>query len=215
MFNHPCVGKTAAVVSAVFFLALAVISAILAFPDKTWLLTTPVATAICWVLLIGSVIAAVWALVCRRWTWAFFHAGLACIVVGGALTAAHAEVRDLTLTASEYARAADRQTMVEGDIVTLKSFRIERYPNSMMPKQYYSVVAFPEGEYEISVNHPLRRKGLTYFQHSWDKTQTPYGDIVLWTVLRVRRDIGAPVVFIGYGLIVLGALLRAVWEERK
>ena len=104
--------------------------------------------------------------------------------------------------------------MIGGELVTLDSFTIEKYPNGM-PKQYRTVLLFPEGErHEISVNHPLKRKGFTYYQMSYSQGADPYGEPVWVTHLTLRRDPGAPVTFAGYGLLVLAALGLAVREVR-
>ncbi|MDN5347218.1 MAG: cytochrome c biosis protein [Clostridia bacterium] len=58
-----------------------------------------------------------------------------------------------------------------GQVLTLKDFNIAYYPN-LEPKQYYSKVALKtndgrEIEREISVNHPLKFKGLKIYQTSY------------------------------------------------
>ena len=99
-----------------------------------------------------------------------------------------------------------------GDRVALESFEIETYPNGM-PKQYRTRLYFPEGVREVSVNHPLRRKGYTYYQMSYAQAFDPYGRPVWQTILSVRKDPGVPFVFAGYGLLALATLLVAIRSE--
>ncbi len=138
--------------------------------------------------------------------------------------------------------------------VTLKDFTIERYPNDT-PKQYRTTLTFEEGDYDIAVNQPLRRKGLTYYQMSYAHTylpaidryenpiyfrmlalddkgeprfdergypvyngnlgEYPVGFPVVCTQLSIRKDPGAPVTFVGYGLLILATFLLAIREERQ
>ncbi len=61
------------------------------------------------------------------------------------------------------------------DVATLEDVEVETYPNGM-PKQYRTRLAFEEGSYEIAVNQPLRRKGLTYYQMSYAQSYLPAVD---------------------------------------
>ncbi len=141
------------------------------------------------------------------------------------------------------------------DRVTLEAFTTETYPNGM-PSQYRTKLCFNDNEhYELSVNDPLRRKGLTYYQMNTymryipavdgygnpvyfkvlavDEKRNPrfdehgeaiyYGEqgeypveyLMTFTELDVRSDPGAPVTFVGYGLLALAALGLALREERR
>ncbi|MGN0886374.1 MAG: cytochrome c biogenesis protein ResB [Candidatus Spyradenecus sp.] len=153
-----------------------------------------------------------WALARRRWVSALFHGGALAVVVGGALTAGYAKQWEMWLVDSPYAPVMDRQRMIQGERVALARFEVENYPNGQ-PKQYRTTLQFPEGSREISVNKPLRRKGLVYYQMSYTPVEGPYGERVWATMILVRQDRGWPVVFAGYGMLVAAAVLMALREE--
>jgi len=79
------------------------------------------------------------------------------------------------------------------------------YSREFKPKQYTSDVTFVvdgrgTDRGEIKVNAPLAYRGFTFYQSS-------YGDDGgLFSVLQVKRDAGAPIVYIGFGLLCLGLL---------
>lgn len=198
---------------------LAVGMAALAFPRAqeaalgTWWLY---ATA--WALLAACGAACVAALCRRRWVSAAFHAGAAAVVVGAGLTAGQARNWEIGLVDSPIAPPEYKTWRTEGkpdgDPVELVSFAIDTYGNGM-PRQFRTRLRFPEGVREVSVNAPLRRKGLTYYQMSYGRAWDPYGRQVWQTFLRVRKDPGAPVTFAGYGLLAAAALAMAVREARR
>jgi len=81
-----------------------------------------------------------------------------------------------------------------------------------MPKDYFSDLVILEGgrpvaEKTIEVNHPLRWDGYDIYQADYDKAAGSY------TVLTVRSDSGLRVVYAGFWLFVVGALVRC-WGER-
>ena len=199
---------------AIFLLLLAAASAALSFERLHWVLKRPETTFVLWVLLITSLLLTLRALVTRRWISFIFHAGATAVIIGGALTAGRARQWEVSLTDSAFAPPEVRQRVIAGDLMSLESFCIDRYPNGM-PRQYYAVLRFPEGCHEISVNHPLRRKGFTYYQMSYGESTDVYGNPFFVTCLRIRRDPGAPIVFAGYGLLAAAALLMALREVRK
>ena len=184
----------------------------LAFPRTHWLLRTPLANGIALLLLVAVSVVCLVALWKRRWVSALFHAGAVLVIIGGGLTAGYAQEGELALLDSPIAPTEYRQRVVGGDRVALESFEIETYPNGM-PKQYRTRLYFPEGVREVSVNHPLRRKGYTYYQMSYAQAFDPYGRPVWQTILTVRKDPGVPFVFVGYGLLALATLLVAIRSE--
>ncbi len=210
-FYRPCSGRFVAVGALLLLAALAIA---LAFPKTHALLQTATANGVLWVLLFCFVGVACGALWRRRWVSALFHLGAAMVLVGSALTAGYAKESTVMLVDSPIAPMAYRQRVIGGDLVTLESFTIERYPNGM-PSQYRTRLYFPEGVREVAVNQPLRRKGFTYYQMSYAQAYDPYGRAVWQTQLVVRRDPGVRVVFAGYGLLVLAALLMALREVRR
>ncbi len=89
--------------------------------------------------------------------------------------------------------------------VQLESFRIDHYPGTMRPSNFRSDVrfidpaagaAFPAA---IWMNHPYDYRGWRFFQSSYQQQGGRSA-----TVLSVSKDPGQPIVFVGYGLLVLG-----------
>lgn len=199
---------------AVVLLALAALAAALAFPRLHGALRSAAAYATLWALLAAFVGVALRALWRRRWLSALFHAGAAAAIVGGGVTAGYAKEWQVGLVDSPIAPPEYRQRVIGGDVVALCAFTIETYPDGM-PRQYRTRLLFPEGEREVAVNAPLRRKGFTYYQMSYSKAYDPYGRQVWQTHLTVRRDPGVPITFAGYGAVVLAAALMAVREVRR
>lgn len=193
-------------------LALAGVSVVLAFESQRGMLQTAGCRAGAWGLLVIFAVLTVWALWRRRWVSALFHSGALAVVVGGALTAGYAKQWELWLVDSPIAPVEYRQRMIQGERVALERFEVEAYPNGQ-PKQYRTTLRFPEGAREISVNKPLRRNGLTYYQMSYAQGQDPYGEPVWQTMILVRQDPGWPVVFAGYALLVAAAVAMALREE--
>lgn len=199
---------------AVLMLLLAAAAAALAFPKLHGVLRMPATYAVLWALLLAFVAVTLRALWRRRWLSALFHAGAAAVIVGGGVTASKAKTWQVGLVDSPIAPPEYRQRVIGGDLVALKSFTIETYPDGM-PRQYRTRLLFPEGEREVSVNRPLRRKGFTYYQMSYSKAYDPYGRQVWQTHLTVRRDPGVAVTFAGYGALALAAALMAMREVRR
>ncbi len=88
--------------------------------------------------------------------------------------------------------------------VKLDRFTIGHYPGTMQPSQFRSDVEVLEPGRQplvtaLWMNHPLEHGGWTFFQSSYQQSGGRQA-----TVLSVSRDPGQPVVFVGYGLLVLG-----------
>ena len=89
--------------------------------------------------------------------------------------------------------------------ISLVDFQLERYPGTMRPSQFRSQVVITDpdtGKSEpvaIWMNHPLDVKGYRVFQSSYQQEGTREASI-----FSVSKDPGQLIVFIGYGLLVLG-----------
>ncbi len=88
--------------------------------------------------------------------------------------------------------------------VTLQDFRIDYYPGTMRPANFRSDVRIVDGDGAsftagIWMNHPLAHRGWHLFQSSYRQEQGREA-----TVLSVSKDPGQLVVFVGYGLLVIG-----------
>lgn len=213
-FTPPFPLRSAGPAIAVLLLMLAAVAVALAFPGLRWMLGTAATSVALWGLLAAFAAMTARALGKRRWLSALFHAGALAVLAGGAVTAGYAREWQVGLVDSPIAPSAYRQRMIGGDLMTLRDFTIETYPDGM-PRQYRTRLIFPEGEREVSVNRPLRRKGLTYYQMSYSKACDPYGRQVWQSHLTIRRDPGAPVTFAGYGMLVSAAFLMAVRGARS
>lgn len=88
----------------------------------------------------------------------------------------------------------------------LKKFDLERYPGSMSPSSYASEVEIldPNREvikpYRIFMNNVLDFEGYRFYQSSYDQDEKG-------TILSVNRDPGKNITYLGYGLLILGAIL--------
>ena len=101
--------------------------------------------------------------------------------------------------------------------LTLKDFRIERYPGSRMPSSYASDVVLTDSSrdlirpYPIYMNHILKYRGYRFFQSSYDEDEKG-------SILSVSRDPGTPVTYAGYllcGLALVLSLLSRTGRFRK
>jgi hypothetical protein len=194
-----------------FFSAMAII---LAFPATRGMLTSSWTNGImlCTMIILGELVLD--ALLRKRWISALIHLGATLIIIGGGITASKAKDGQIVFTDADYAPPEYRQCIVGGDRVALHSFEMPTYPDGM-PKQYITHLIFPEGTKTVSVNAPLRRKGYTYYQMSYQQVEGYYGEPVYNTILTVRKDPGAKVTFWGYGCVIVAAFALALRESRS
>jgi hypothetical protein len=93
--------------------------------------------------------------------------------------------------------------------IELIDFREEKHPGSMMAKSFSSDVIVHDGDLEwpskISMNEPLRYKGYSFFQSSFDQGES--GEI---TILSVVENKGQAFPYIGTLIIAAGLLLHLV-----
>jgi hypothetical protein len=75
--------------------------------------------------------------------------------------------------------------------VALEDFQKEDHPRMMMPKSFSSDVVVTEGgadrKVKISMNEPLRQKGLVLYQASWGPSNARPGDPLFSTLAVVRN----------------------------
>jgi cytochrome c-type biogenesis protein CcsB len=87
--------------------------------------------------------------------------------------------------------------------VYLTSFAVEHYQGTMRPAGFRSEVVISEDgkswPASIWMNHPLSVKGYRLFQSSYQQQNGRQA-----SVFSVSSDPGQPIVFVGYGLLVLG-----------
>ena len=197
--------------ATLLLLGLSALAILFAFPGTHTFLKTPLTNGILLLLLGVLLFTTGRALINRRWLSALFHCGAGLVIIGGGITAGYAQDGQVLLTDSTYAPPEYRQFLLEGERIALHSFDILTYDNGM-PKQYVSRLVFPDGVHEISVNAPLRRKGWTFYQMSYQTQEGPYGEPIFSTVLTLRKDPGVGFTFCGYGTLVLAAILLAIRE---
>ncbi|NPA68539.1 MAG: cytochrome c biogenesis protein CcsA [Chlorobi bacterium] len=89
----------------------------------------------------------------------------------------------------------------------LNDFILERYPGSMSPSSYESLITLIDNEkniskkYKIYMNHILDYRGYRFFQSSYDRDEKG-------TVLSVSRDkAGTTVTYISYILLTVGFII--------
>lgn len=88
--------------------------------------------------------------------------------------------------------------------LSLKEFRVGRYQGTVRAASYESLVTVPDrGDVLISMNEPLKHRGFTFYQASFqeDENRRPVASI-----LSVNRDPGRWLKYLGSALIVLGTI---------
>ncbi|MGQ9651055.1 MAG: cytochrome c biogenesis protein ResB [Phycisphaerae bacterium] len=115
-----------------------------------------------------------------------------------------------------YRLGYDDKTVPLGFEVALDAFRIRKYPGTDRPRSYESRITITDpasGRLEsrvISMNHPTSYGGYTFYQSSYRQTGQHTA-----SVLSVSRDPGKPIVFAGYGLMILGVLAVLIDRLRR
>lgn len=108
-----------------------------------------------------------------------------------------------------YALAYLNKTYPLGFDLKLVDFRIKKYQGSEKAKSYESLVHVQDKgkgkEILISMNEPLKYKGWTFYQSSFEPSKTGGEPVV--SILSVNRDPGRFLKYAGSALIVLGVIL--------
>lgn len=142
------------------------------------------------------------------------HTSVLLILVGALATAAFTIEGRLPLwegeSADHFLRDRPGQREVRYSLpfsLRLDAFEMDVYPGTRMPAMFRSRVTLrdasgAEQSGVIEMNHPLSYGGFRFFQSSY---QIREGREM--SVLSVSRDPGQPIVFLGYGLLVLGMLV--------
>jgi len=98
--------------------------------------------------------------------------------------------------------------------IALKDFVKHTYAGTTMAKSYHSDVIVKDGDIEwpirIEMNKPLRYKGYTFFQSSFDDTRD-----VEMTILAVVQNSGWLIPYIGTGILGFGLLLHILLIARR
>ena len=96
--------------------------------------------------------------------------------------------------------------------VTLKDFKIIRYPASLKALSYESTVQINKKEYLISMNEPLQFKGWTVYQSGFEEDEL--GNVKA-SLFSVNKDPGRFLKYFGSLLVVLGSLLLFIKRNRR
>lgn len=166
-----------------------------------------------WLFVSVAMIAAVLLLIAgigdlryRRWTAALSHIGLFTVLLGGMVGAVVETDVKIVVDSHATERVAYTEKgrpVVLPMAIRLQDFRIDYYADGKSPKQYTSTLEIDGRDIvETSVNHPARYHGWWIYQSDYDRAQ---GD---FCILEVVRDPWLPVVYIGFVLMVLGALVQ-------
>ena len=95
----------------------------------------------------------------------------------------------------------------------LERFEVGRYQGTMRAASYQSQVMVPEvGSTTISMNEPLKYKGYTFYQASFEQNEQGQPTA---SVLSVNHDPGRWVKYIGSLLIVAGTVIMFYFKRRR
>lgn len=123
--------------------------------------------------------------------------------------------RFFTDNAAYIVRYSNRMVDIGEDLELLK-FEIGRYQGTMRAMSYQSLVKVPElGEVLISMNEPLKYKGYTFYQASFEEDERGQPKA---SILSVNYDPGRWIKYLGSLLIVLGTIHLfwfKKWTARK
>ena len=102
-----------------------------------------------------------------------------------------------------YAMAYLNKTLPLGFELELMDFKMTNYQGSLKAKSYESTVRLKGKTHVISMNEPLKHKGFTFYQSSFepgeDREQEP-----TVSILSVGKDPGRVLKYFGSALIVAG-----------
>ena len=114
-----------------------------------------------------------------------------------------------------YALGYLNKTYELGFDLKLIDFRLKKYQGDAKAKSYESEVQFEDQVKVISMNKPLKHKGWTFYQSSFEEGKE--GEEPVVSILSVNRDPGRPLKYTGSLLIVLGIALLFYrrWKKAK
>lgn len=144
----------------------------------------------------------------KAWPLAFSHGGLLFVLIGamaGAVVKTDVKMVVDKHASERVAYTAKNQPLVLPMAIQLEQFTIDYYDHSDKPKQFTSVISI-DGQHMLStsVNHPARYQGWWIYQSDYDHQQQDF------VILQLTNDPWLPVVYIGFLLLVAGAVLQIV-----
>jgi hypothetical protein len=100
-----------------------------------------------------------------------------------------------------------------GFAITLEKFNVGRYQGTMRAASYASdVQAEGFGPAHISMNNPLKHKGYTFYQASFQEDERGQATA---SILSVNRDPGRWIKYLGSFLIVLGSVVMFYFKRYR
>lgn len=171
-------------------------------------------------------VAGVFEMRAQAWIGALSHFGLCFVLLGGMQGAVVRENAKMVVDSHASERVAygeNGESIVLPFAIQLKDFRIDYYDDGKKPKQYTSTLeispcsnsdsGLTSGSIAVStsVNHPAKVDGWWIYQFDYDRSQQDF------VVLQVVRDPLLPMVYVGFVLMVIGALLQVIraWHSWK
>lgn len=108
--------------------------------------------------------------------------------------------------------AFGRKRIDLGFDILLNNFEINHHQGTMMAANYKSLVQAPDGTHSISMNEPMKLKGLTFYQASFE--QDPGTGEPTASILSVNDDPGRFIKYFGSLLITLGSVWL-IYNKRR
>lgn len=108
----------------------------------------------------------------------------------------------------------DKKTLSELPFtVTLKEFKIQRYPGSNSPSSYESLLTIKHHQVSedrfLYMNHVIDYQGYRFFQASYDKDEKG-------SIIAVNKDVlGRNITYFGYFILALGLLICVLGKRSR
>lgn len=147
----------------------------------------------------------------RKWLTFFSHSGLALLLLGGMMGAV-VEI-DVKMVVDSWATENVSYDSANNPVqlpfaIQLKNFHIYYYDDEKTPKQYTALLMLKDKdgvvEASTSVNHPAHYRGWWIYQSDYDRANQDF------VVLQLVKDPFLPVVYLGFLLLTIGAILQLV-----
>lgn len=136
------------------------------------------------------------------------HLGALIVLTGGIITAFSAQSGYIQLNKGETKQLFENwRGSIEplGFSVRLDNFVLRDFRSniSIIEKNGHIIQGI------LEINHPFKYKGYVFYQSGYNPTRSD------WTVLELARDPGVGVVYAGFLLLNIGAVLSALFILRK
>jgi cytochrome c biogenesis protein ResB len=138
------------------------------------------------------------------------HLGAIIILTGGIITALYRKSGYISFSKGETRRFFERSNLKS----PIKSLGFSVRLDNFTLKNFKSTISIIENDGHIikgnlRINHPFKYKDYVFYQAAFNPSQPD------WTVLDVVKDPGVEIVYIGFFLLDIGAILTAIFAMRK